>query len=156
MNQFSDRRNGHGRRGGDPRDTHLLRTVGADLTQLRQQVESARAERGLPATLRRRLELIDRELCRITRLTHEAPAPLPTESANAHQLAMHLTEREWQCLALMVRGMNTRAMAERLTVSDTTVRSHVQSVLAKLGVNSRLEAVALTVRTAILPAAHTS
>ena len=41
-------------------------------------------------------------------------------------------------------------MARALTVSVTTVRTHVQSVLAKLGVNSRLQAVALTVRTGLL------
>jgi len=42
-------------------------------------------------------------------------------------------------------------MAGQLGVSSTTVRTHVQSVLAKLGVNSRLQAVALTIRTTLLP-----
>lgn len=153
MDRFADRRTSHGRRVGDLRNTHVLRAVGADLTQLRQQVESARAERGLPSAMLRRLELIDEELSRIARVADAATTQLPVESATAHRLATRLTRREWQCLGLMVRGMNTRAMAERLTVSDATVRTHVQSVLAKLGVNSRLEAVALTVRTAILPGA---
>jgi len=154
MSQFADRRRSDGRRVGDLRNTHVLRAVGADLTQLRRQVESVRAERGLPSALLRRLELIDEELSRIARLTDAATAPLPADSADAHRLATRLTQREWQCLGLMVRGMNTRAMAERLTVTDATVRTHVQSVLAKLGVNSRLEAVALTVRTALLPGAY--
>jgi DNA-binding NarL/FixJ family response regulator len=139
-----DRRRNPGRRSGDLRQTQVLRAVGADLTHLRRQVESARADRDVPAALRRRLELIDQELSRLARITDAATGP--PEPMDAHRLATSLTQREWQCLELMVHGMNTRAMAERLTVSDATVRTHVQSVLAKLGVNSRLEAVALTVR----------
>ncbi len=79
---------------------------------------------------------------------------MPAEPTDVHRLVASLTQREWQCLGMMVRGMNTRAMAQRLTVSDATVRTHVQSVLAKLGVNSRLEAVALTMRTGFLPNPH--
>jgi DNA-binding NarL/FixJ family response regulator len=154
MNQFGDRRKNQGRRLGDQRSTQLLRAVGTDLTHLRRQVESVRADCDVPATLRRHLELIDQELARITRITAAATAPVPTEPTDAHRLVPSLTHREWQCLGMMVRGMNTRAMAERLTVSDATVRTHVQSVLAKLGVNSRLEAVALTVRTGLLPTPH--
>jgi len=153
MNQFADRRKSQGRRIDDLQKEQLLRAVGADLTHLRQQVETARTDRDLPATLRRQLELIDRELSRIARITDAATAPAP---AGAYRPATSLTQREWQCLGLMVNGMNTRAMAERLTVSDATVRTHVQSVLAKLGVNSRLEAVALTMRTGLLPNAHPS
>jgi len=151
MNQFGDRRQNQGRRLGDQRRTQLLRAVGADLTHLRQQVESVRTDRDVPPTLRRHLELIDQELARIARIADAATTAVPTEPADTHRLVPSLTHREWQCLGLMVRGMNTRAMAERLTVSDATVRTHVQSVLAKLGVNSRLEAVAFTVRTGLLP-----
>ncbi|TDV44294.1 helix-turn-helix transcriptional regulator [Actinophytocola oryzae] len=149
MSQFTDRRRNQGRRAGDLRNTQLLRAVGADLTHLRREVESARTDRDVPATLRRRLELIDRELSRLARMTDAATEP--PEPTETHRLAAGLTQREWQCLGLMVHGLNTRAMAERLTVSDATVRTHVQSVLAKLGVNSRLEAVALTVRDGLVP-----
>jgi DNA-binding NarL/FixJ family response regulator len=149
MNQFGDRRTNAGRRLGDQRRTQLLRAVGADLTHLRQQV--ARTSRDVPASLRRHLELIDQELARIARITDAATASVPTEPTDTDHLVTSLTQREWQCLGMMVRGMNTRAMAERLTVSHTTVRTHVQSILAKLGVNSRLEAVALTVRTGLVP-----
>jgi DNA-binding NarL/FixJ family response regulator len=150
MNEFGDRRKNQGRRLGDQRGTHLLRAVGADLTHLRQQVESARTERDLPATLRRHLELIAQELARIARITDAATGSVPAEPTDVHRLVASLTQREWQCLGMMVRGMNTRAMAQRLTVSDATVRTHVQSVLAKLGVNSRLEAVAFTMRTGFM------
>lgn len=67
-------------------------------------------------------------------------------SNDARRLAGHLTTRERECLALLVEGLDTRAMAERLGVSTTTVRSHVQAILTKLGVHSRLEAASLAVR----------
>jgi two-component system nitrate/nitrite response regulator NarL len=57
-----------------------------------------------------------------------------------------LTNRELQCLQLMVEGKDTTAMSRELGVSRTTVRSHVQAVLHKLGVHSRLEAAALVAR----------
>ncbi|MEK6666789.1 MAG: LuxR C-terminal-related transcriptional regulator [candidate division NC10 bacterium] len=45
-------------------------------------------------------------------------------------------------LRLMTSGANTKTMAERLHVSPATVRNHVQNIFGKLGVHSRLEAVA--------------
>jgi len=53
-----------------------------------------------------------------------------------------LTRREMEILRLIAGGANTRAMAERLHVSPATIRNHVQNVLGKLGVHSRLEAAA--------------
>jgi PAS domain S-box-containing protein len=53
-----------------------------------------------------------------------------------------LTRREREILELLTSGFNTRAVAERLRVSPATVRNHVQKILDKLGVHSRLEAVA--------------
>ena len=49
-------------------------------------------------------------------------------------------------LTLLALGVSTRDMAERLGVSQATIRNHVQSILGKLGVHSRLEAVALVRR----------
>lgn len=57
-----------------------------------------------------------------------------------------LTPREREVLQLLADGADTREIAARLTLSPTTVRNHVQNVLAKLGVHSRLEAVVLFVR----------
>jgi PAS domain S-box-containing protein len=61
-----------------------------------------------------------------------------------------LTRRELEILRLVATGANTRAMAERLHVSPATVRNHVQHVLAKLGVHSRLEAAAYATRHRLL------
>ena len=46
----------------------------------------------------------------------------------------------------MTTGANTRALATRLRLSPATVRNHVQNILEKLGVHSRLEAVAWMTR----------
>jgi DNA-binding NarL/FixJ family response regulator len=54
-----------------------------------------------------------------------------------------LTRREWEVLELMGRGQSTSAIAERLFVSQTTIRSHVASVLKKLRVPDREAAVGL-------------
>jgi two-component system nitrate/nitrite response regulator NarL len=66
------------------------------------------------------------------------------------RLAEFLTTRERQCLQLLVDGQDTAQMAQRLGVSPATVRTHVQSLLTKLGVHSRLEAASLAVRYRLL------
>ncbi len=53
---------------------------------------------------------------------------------------------------MLVEGLDTAAMIARLGVSRPTVRTHVQAVLNKLGVHSRLEAASLAVRTGVLDA----
>jgi two-component system nitrate/nitrite response regulator NarL len=58
-----------------------------------------------------------------------------------------LTRRERQVLALVVRGYSNQRIASECTLSLNTVRAHVQSVLIKLGVHSRLEAAAFAVAT---------
>lgn len=63
-------------------------------------------------------------------------------SAERERAAASLTAREREILALMAQGLDTRAIAERLVVGVSTVRTHAQSVLEKLGAHSRLEAVA--------------
>jgi len=72
------------------------------------------------------------------------------ESVRARALREALTNRERQCLDLIVQGKDTSAMSRELHVSRTTVRSHVQALLTKLGVHSRLEAAALAARLGLL------
>jgi two-component system, NarL family, nitrate/nitrite response regulator NarL len=75
-----------------------------------------------------------------------ARAPRPAGHDDARRLAAHLTGRELECLGLLVEGLDTAAIARKLAVSRATVRTHVQSVLTKLGVHSRLEAASFAVR----------
>lgn len=70
--------------------------------------------------------------------------------SDAHRLAGYLTPRERECLALIVDGHGSRAIADRLGVSTATVRTYVQAVLTKLGVHSRLEAASFAVRHSLL------
>jgi DNA-binding NarL/FixJ family response regulator len=59
------------------------------------------------------------------------------------QLAV-LTQREREVLVCLAEGTGRRDMAEHLHMSPNTVRTHLQNLMAKLGVHSALEAVALT------------
>lgn len=63
-----------------------------------------------------------------------------------------LTAREREVLALMGEGLGPRAVADRLTVSLHTSRSHIKNIMMKLGVHSQLEAVVVATRTGLLPA----
>jgi DNA-binding NarL/FixJ family response regulator len=54
--------------------------------------------------------------------------------------AVHLTSRERDVLALIAEGCSNRAIAERLALSQATVKGYVSSLLDKLDVSSRLEA----------------
>ena len=53
-----------------------------------------------------------------------------------------LTAREQEVLRLLAQGQGTDEVADTLIVSPATVRNHIQNILSKLGVHSRLEAVA--------------
>jgi two-component system, NarL family, nitrate/nitrite response regulator NarL len=61
-----------------------------------------------------------------------------------------LTPREREVLARLVRGESTTSMARAMGVRLSTTRTHIDSVLIKLGVHSRLEAVAYAVREGII------
>lgn len=64
--------------------------------------------------------------------------------------AGELTRRERQVLTLLASGTPTRTIARQLFISPATVRNHVQSILAKLGVHSQVEAVALSLRNGLV------
>ena len=99
------------------------------------------------------------ELARAIRAAHSGRATLSPEAAqalveNANQPpapGLDLTEREREVLGLMIEGLNNTQIAGRLTVSQSTIKSHVSSILAKLGVASRTEAVSLALRSRIIP-----
>lgn len=99
---------------------------------------------GLPAVL----EMLHRVTAGGT-VTATSISPPGGSGASGHyvrQLALYLTPRELECLRLLALGLDTREVARRLSVSTPTVRSHVQAVLGKLGVHSRMEAASLAIR----------
>lgn len=66
-------------------------------------------------------------------------------------LIAQLTEREREVLALLAEAASSSEIARRLGISVNTVRTHVQNILAKLQVHSRLEAMAFAVRHGLVP-----
>jgi NarL family two-component system response regulator LiaR len=99
------------------------------------------------------------DLADAIRAAHSGRATLSPEAAQAlvettnqpPALRLNLTERELEVLALMVEGLNNTQIAGRLTVSSSTIKSHVSNILSKLGVASRTEAVTLALRNHIIP-----
>jgi len=57
-----------------------------------------------------------------------------------------LTTRELEILSLLVDGLGTQDIAELLSISPSTVRNHIQHILQKLQVHTRLEAVAIAIK----------
>ncbi len=99
------------------------------------------------------------ELARAIRAARSGRATLSPEAAQAlveaanqpQEPGLDLTDREREVLGLMIEGLNNTQIAGRLSVSPSTIKSHVSSILAKLGVASRTEAVALALRSRIVP-----
>ena len=71
-------------------------------------------------------------------------APQPTQRAQ-------LSEREHEVLVLLAEGAPNKEIAFRLHITERTVKAHVTSIFNKLGVNSRTEAVAVALRSGLLP-----
>ncbi len=61
-----------------------------------------------------------------------------------------LTAREQQILQLLAEGLAATAISGRLYISLATVRNHTQHILAKLGLHSKLEAVAYAYRRGLI------
>jgi DNA-binding NarL/FixJ family response regulator len=74
-------------------------------------------------------------LCNLLRL------PATSEAADASPLASPLTGREIEVLQLMAQGLANKQIAVALSLSEHTVKFHLSSLYAKLGVTSRTEAV---------------
>jgi DNA-binding NarL/FixJ family response regulator len=68
------------------------------------------------------------------------------EERDAREALGRLTPREREVLQALAEGLNDKQMAQRLHISTKTVRAHMVSILAKLGVDSRLQALVFAVR----------
>ena len=103
---------------------YLLKDIGAD--DLADAIRKAHA--GKPA------------------LAAEATEALFRVARRGHQPGDDLTDREREVLALMVEGLTNPEIAEKLVVSSSTVKTHVSSILSKLDVSTRTEAVSFALQ----------
>jgi len=90
----------------------------------------ARGEALLAPTVTRRL---------LDRFAHT----LPDRNWTAPPALAELTERELEVLTLLASGLSNAELAERMFVSETTVKTHVSSILRKLDLRDRVQAVVL-------------
>ncbi len=94
--------------------------------------------------------VVDGQVVLPQRLARGATGDRSPGSEHASLLASQLTLREREVLGLLAEALTSREIAARLNVSMNTVRTHVQTILSKLQVHSRLEAVAFAVRTGLV------
>jgi DNA-binding NarL/FixJ family response regulator len=68
----------------------------------------------------------------------------------AFERILRLTQREKEVLALLAEGADNEAIARALVISPQTARTHIQNILGKLNVHSRLEAAAIAMQNGLL------
>jgi DNA-binding NarL/FixJ family response regulator len=107
-------------------------------TQLLDAIRAAAAGGSVisPATTRR---LVDHLVA--ARIARERPAPRRLDP---------LTDRERDVLTLVARGCSNREISARLGIAELTTKTHVSRVLAKLGLESRVQAAALAYETGLV------
>jgi two-component system NarL family response regulator len=98
-------------------------------------------------------EALGDDLIPIIRAVHAGGGPLSAEVGR--KLADHvkqpaLTKREVEVLQLVAEGMRNKEIAAHLHISEETAQGHVKSILSKLNVHDRTEAVTVAIRRGIL------
>jgi NarL family two-component system response regulator LiaR len=83
-------------------------------------------------------------------LAPEAVQALIQAQPDEAVLGKDLTRRELEVLSMLVKGMSNPDISDRLFLSRATVKVHVSSILSKLGVSNRAEAIALAIRYKII------
>ena len=75
----------------------------------------------------------------------------PPASGPHQPVVDELTGRELQVLGLIARGFNNREIAEKLVISEKTVKTHVSSILSKLHLQDRTQAAIYALRHGLAP-----
>lgn len=82
---------------------------------------------------------------------HLADTLVSTQDSVVPSTAGEVTPRELEVLRLLAEGLPNKIIAQRLSISDHTVKFHVNAILAKLGAQSRTEAVTQAIRRGLVP-----
>jgi DNA-binding NarL/FixJ family response regulator len=69
----------------------------------------------------------------------EAPVPIPTAQPTRERERSPLSQREREIVALVAQGFKNKEMAEKMFISEQTVKNHLHNIFDKLGVSDRLE-----------------
>ena len=94
------------------------------------------------ATQKRRSEQFTQQVLDAAQRLQEHGSPYSVFLSPAKFSTQDLTNREREVLSLLAQGLSTRDIAQSLSISPSTARNHIQNILQKLNVHSRLEAVA--------------
>jgi two-component system NarL family response regulator len=97
--------------------------------------------------------MLAEELLEAIRAVHSGQRRIP--SAVAERLAVRmggpgLTARELDVLALIVRGNSNKEIAAALTISEATVKTHINNILSKLGASDRTQAATMAIQRGII------
>jgi DNA-binding NarL/FixJ family response regulator len=98
-------------------------------------------------------DMLRKELLEAVRTVHAGGRRIPPEIAT--ELAEHagdttLTPREIEVLRLIAAGNSNRSLADKLSISEETIKMHVKNILSKLDANDRTHAVTIAVRRGIM------
>jgi DNA-binding NarL/FixJ family response regulator len=69
----------------------------------------------------------------------EPPVPIPTAQPTRERERSPLSQREREIVALVAQGFKNKEMAEKMFISEQTVKNHLHNIFDKLGVSDRLE-----------------
>jgi two-component system, NarL family, response regulator len=96
---------------------------------------------------------VHRELLEAIRAVHAGKKRIPPEVAAEladHAAESELSSREIEVLRLIASGNANKLIADQLSISEETVKSHVTNILSKLGANDRTHAVTIGLRRGII------
>lgn len=135
----------------EQRFEHWLRTAGTSRAELATSVVrwlyDSSPERVVPPLL---LSMINEYAESARQEPARRGSGAPASSGAADRTIARLTGRERQVLRLIGEGMSNRRIAATLTISEKTVKNHITSLFAKLGVSARTEALVVAFQNGML------